>query len=182
VIGAAGRILQDRRPDETTTHEIADRAGVSVGSLYQYFPTKEAVFGALIDYRLEQDLRAIDEWLGAHDGPLHEVMGSFVRRAVELHRTMRPLYRVMLPLVGPMRRQARVRHAMAKARAKVRAKLESRPQELRKTDLELPIFLMGHAVEAALRAVVDERPELLDDPRLEAELADMIARYMLRDD
>ncbi len=39
VIGAASRLLPDRDAEELTTHQIAERAGVSVGSLYQYFPS-----------------------------------------------------------------------------------------------------------------------------------------------
>ncbi|MEX3011532.1 TetR/AcrR family transcriptional regulator [Hoeflea sp. TYP-13] len=48
VLEAAARILQEGGLDALNTNEIARRAGVSVGSLYQYFPTKEAVLAEII--------------------------------------------------------------------------------------------------------------------------------------
>jgi AcrR family transcriptional regulator len=181
VVTAASRILPERDPEETTTHHIARRAGVSVGSLYQYFPSKESIFGALIDQRLEADVRFAREWIDSLDGSVEEWIRSCAERFVALHREVRPLYRVMLPLVGPMRRHRKVRRAMAEVRDALRERLEERKDELRKDDLDVPVFLAGHTVEACFHAVLDERPELLDDPRLAAELADLLSRYLLRD-
>jgi AcrR family transcriptional regulator len=181
VIAAASRVLSARDPDEVTAHHIAERAGVSVGSLYQYFPSKEAIFGALIDTRLEGDVRAAKEWLAGQDGAVERWIVAFTARMIELHRGHRTLYRAILPLVGPMRRHRRVRRAVAEVREAVRARLEERRHELRKTDLEIATFVAGHAIEACLHAALDERPELLDDPRFERELTDLVTRYLLRD-
>ena len=49
VIEAAARILERNGFEGYTTNAIAERAGVSIGSLYQYFPGKEAVTVALIE-------------------------------------------------------------------------------------------------------------------------------------
>lgn len=48
IIEAAARILDQDGLAEFTTNAVAERAGVSIGSLYQYFPGKEALIGALI--------------------------------------------------------------------------------------------------------------------------------------
>lgn len=48
IVEAAARILERAGPDALTTNAIAERAGVSVGSVYQYFPAKEAILSALI--------------------------------------------------------------------------------------------------------------------------------------
>ncbi|NMM91281.1 TetR family transcriptional regulator, partial [Rhodococcus sp. SRB_17] len=45
IVEAATRVL-DREGIATTTNRIADEAGVSVGSLYQYFPDKHAIIHA----------------------------------------------------------------------------------------------------------------------------------------
>ena len=47
-----------------TTHRIAARAGVSVGTLYQYFPNRDAVAGALVIRALERLLadHAAERW------------------------------------------------------------------------------------------------------------------------
>lgn len=47
ILEAAGQLLVTRGRGSVTTNAVAARAGVSVGSLYQYFPNKEAIFTAL---------------------------------------------------------------------------------------------------------------------------------------
>lgn len=49
MLDAAGHLFAEKSFDAATTEEIAERAGVSIGSLYQYFPNKEALFEALAD-------------------------------------------------------------------------------------------------------------------------------------
>jgi AcrR family transcriptional regulator len=49
VLEAAARILEKHGFEGYTTNAVAERAGVSIGSLYQYFPSKDAVTIALID-------------------------------------------------------------------------------------------------------------------------------------
>jgi AcrR family transcriptional regulator len=48
IVEAAARILEKRGLDGFTTNAVAEEAGVSIGSLYQYFPRKDALVGALI--------------------------------------------------------------------------------------------------------------------------------------
>lgn len=48
VLEAAARILEAEGSHALTTNRVAERAGVSVGSLYQYFPGKEAILAELI--------------------------------------------------------------------------------------------------------------------------------------
>jgi AcrR family transcriptional regulator len=59
--------------DAASMNDIARAAGVSKGTIYAYFPSKDALFGALI----REDKRLQAERLGAyddHDGPVHEVL------------------------------------------------------------------------------------------------------------
>jgi AcrR family transcriptional regulator len=55
LVDAAGQVIAKQGLDRFTTVEVAARAGVSVGSLYQYFANKEALLAALLD-RLTQQL------------------------------------------------------------------------------------------------------------------------------
>ncbi len=48
ILEAAARILETEGPRNLTTNRIAENAGVSVGSLYQYFPSKEAILAELV--------------------------------------------------------------------------------------------------------------------------------------
>jgi AcrR family transcriptional regulator len=48
ILDAAAHILEERGFDGFTTNTIAEKAGISIGSCYQYFPSKEAITAALI--------------------------------------------------------------------------------------------------------------------------------------
>ena len=48
ILQAAAHILEDQRLEGFNTNRVAARAGVSIGSLYQYFPSKDAILAALI--------------------------------------------------------------------------------------------------------------------------------------
>lgn len=54
IIEGAAHILEQHGLDGYTTNAIAARAGVSIGSLYQYFPTKDAVTVALIEREMAE--------------------------------------------------------------------------------------------------------------------------------
>src|SRR5689334_2870035 len=47
IVGAGARVLGDRGMNGFTTNEVADVAGISIGSLYQYFPDKLALIDAI---------------------------------------------------------------------------------------------------------------------------------------
>src|SRR5246127_2557699 len=49
ILTATARILVKDGFDRASTNRIADAAGVSIGSLYQYFPSKEALVAALVE-------------------------------------------------------------------------------------------------------------------------------------
>ncbi|WP_229476722.1 TetR/AcrR family transcriptional regulator [Massilia rubra] len=78
ILEGAAHILEQHRLEGYTTNAIATRAGVSIGSLYQYFPTKDAVTIALIERELFNQVREASEAL---QGPDHR---RAVRDLVEL--------------------------------------------------------------------------------------------------
>lgn len=68
-------LLNECPADKITTNGIAKRAGISVGSLYQFFPNKEAIFYELFNRWLQQTLDGLDEVGARFDGsePLGEL-------------------------------------------------------------------------------------------------------------
>jgi len=87
ILQAAAELLDSGQPERYTTNEIAARAGASIGSLYQYFPSKDAITVALIGQasaRLLAELEqasSLDDWRAA--------LGAMVRSAVR-HQLERP--------------------------------------------------------------------------------------------
>ncbi len=86
IVEAAARILEQRGFDAYTTNAIAERAGISIGSLYQYFPNKDAVTVALMRRETEQlaaDIAAasqIEDWREALSRMVHVAVVQQLRR------------------------------------------------------------------------------------------------------
>ncbi|MFA5120840.1 TetR/AcrR family transcriptional regulator [Zavarzinia sp.] len=81
VLTAAAQLLGERGYGALTTNHIAERAGVSIGSVYQYFPGKEAIVAKLVE-------RAVDEILAEFGAGLLGVQADFRRAAEVLYDTI----------------------------------------------------------------------------------------------
>lgn len=67
-----------------TTNRVVERAGVSIGTLYQYFPGKEALLYALVDRHLDRAATAVEEACAAHRGcPLDHCADVFVNAYID---------------------------------------------------------------------------------------------------
>lgn len=93
ILEGAAHILEQRGLDGYTTNAIAARAGVSIGSLYQYFPTKDAVTVALIEREMTDLVRDATQALVQADrsAALHQLIEVAVR-----HQLRRPALAALL--------------------------------------------------------------------------------------
>ena len=64
VLEAAAQVFEAYGYAAGTTNRIAERAGVSIGTLYQYFPSKEALVVALLERHIQETQRQMREWVG----------------------------------------------------------------------------------------------------------------------
>jgi AcrR family transcriptional regulator len=97
ILDAAARVFEDRGYAAGTTNRIADRAGVSIGSLYEYFPNKDAIIVALAERELEREREVLLAVLsGAPSGePIAALLGRLVEAVVDLHAARPGLHRIL---------------------------------------------------------------------------------------
>jgi TetR/AcrR family transcriptional regulator len=88
ILDAAERIFAEKGYDGATTAAIAAAAGLPKSNLHYYFPTKEAVYRAVIDGTLRLWLAAFDP-ISADDDPA-EALAAYVRRKMR-HSFEHPL-------------------------------------------------------------------------------------------
>ena len=87
ILEATARIIAGQGLAAFNTNAVAERAGVSIGSLYQYFPNKDALMAALIKRQQEAQLatfQAAAEMVGS-EKTLDKVVRSLVRAAMQHH-------------------------------------------------------------------------------------------------
>jgi AcrR family transcriptional regulator len=92
ILTAAARIFDERGYRATTTNHVAAEAGVSVGSLYQYFPNKDALLVALAERHIDEVAGRFGERLARlreEQPPLVATVRSLVELTVELNDTSR---------------------------------------------------------------------------------------------
>jgi AcrR family transcriptional regulator len=98
ILDAAARVFERHGYAGGTTNRIAERAGVSIGSLYQYFPNKDAILVALVEQHLDEGTAAIGPVLAdlvADAPPVDVAMRQLVEAMVALHRERPALHRVL---------------------------------------------------------------------------------------
>lgn len=98
ILDAAAQVFEARGYAEGTTNRIAERAGVSIGSLYEYFPTKDAIAVALAERELDREGERILEALragGEGDGALEARLRGLIEAVLELHTRRAFLFRIL---------------------------------------------------------------------------------------
>lgn len=179
ILTATARILAQGGAARLTTNRVADVAGVSVGSLYQYFPDKQALMAALIEREAQADLERLGQTMMSHaHRPLPEVLAVFARLMVDHHAKAPRLYREMFHSVATVQQDNTLRAVQERAHAGMAGVLEMHRSELRVADPQWAAFM---AVETA-RGVVEAAVELgrmdRDADALARELTDLLTRYL----
>jgi AcrR family transcriptional regulator len=184
ILEATARIVGQVGLDRATTNRIAELAGVSIGSVYQYFPGKEALLAALIEREAQRDLAAMREEMSAcADLPLAFVIERTTETLVARHARNPELYRWMLTYVPALGRHPKIRAIAAEGRALLRDTLGAHRDELPPgVEPALAAMILGSAAEAAVHTAIFERPETLTDGTLTRELVALAHGYLFARD
>jgi AcrR family transcriptional regulator len=179
LIEATARILVRDGFDRASTNRIAQEAGVSVGSLYQYYPGKEALVAAVAERHAEELMAVVREALAeVADQPLEAATRALVAAAIEAHRVDPRLHRVLAEQTPRTGALANVEAFNSDTYRLFKAYLEDRRAELRVVDLELAAFVCVTSVEALTHTAVLHRADLLSDEAVET-LVDEATRLVV---
>ena len=97
ILGGCARVLERGGYDALTTNCIASAAGVGIGTLYDFFPNREAIVVALAEQRLARLAAVVQEGLAEAEGlDAHPALDLLIRRIVRAVAADRALYRVLL--------------------------------------------------------------------------------------
>ncbi|MFK7991632.1 MAG: TetR/AcrR family transcriptional regulator [Sandaracinaceae bacterium] len=168
IVEATGQVFTDGGFRRTSTTRVAERAGVSVGSLYQYFPDKKALIAAFFERRLEQEA-VWAERIAARDdlraSPRALITGA-TEEMLRLYREDRALYRGVVEALPLMEQTPEVQAGLARMVGLIAMSLASFPDMLRGRDPELLATMVFHGLRGAMNAVLARAPDKLDDPHL----------------
>ncbi len=179
ILGGATRVLSREGYDRASTNQIAEAAGVSIGSVYQFFPNKEAIFAALRK-RFFEELTVV-----------------FQAEAPRL-RGQRESLRVGLELVLRARRKNRMLHRALDeqlpfsvgfddtlhelALELARTRYADLPADLRPADREMTARICVTVLDAVTRMASVQYPEYLDSEEFVDEVTELLWRFVYRKD
>ena len=180
VLQASAEVLLRDGFEATQMAEIARVAGVSVGSLYQYFPSKESLVAALFVREREGALAYLGEnLLECGDLETEELCHVLALALVTVHRDDEALWRLLLT-VGPQLGVERKLDVVDGKWVDLFATLvRTRGAEALRATADVRAFALVRALDGVLHAAVRTRPELLASDALLEALSDLLAGAVL---
>jgi AcrR family transcriptional regulator len=175
VLEAAAQVLQREGYARATTNRIAETAGVSVGTIYQYFTDKDEIFDALIRREIDGLQRLLRNAAPDPREPLADALRELLRALVRAQPEAPALYRSLEHVPNALFRR-RVAAARGSVVAWMRDFLAVHRRELRVRDLDTAAFLI---VAAAEGVAMNASPELYLAHGAD-ELATLFTRYLTR--
>lgn len=180
LLEATARVLVKDGWEKASTNRIAKAAGVSVGSVYQYFPNKEALVLAVAQRHADEMVALFARTAIAFAGaPIEAAVPAFVRGMLDAHRVAPELHVALVHQVLHVGFEA-LEEVERTAVAMVRRYLEGHRERLVVQDLDAAAWMCVTTVDAVVHAAVLSRTgDRLSDPAVERELCAMVLRYLV---
>jgi AcrR family transcriptional regulator len=182
LLDATARVLVRDGYDRASTNRIAAKAGVSVGSLYQYFPNKEALVAALVARHNREMLQLIRKALKKVASlDLRTAIRELVRATLDAHLVDPALHRIFAEEVPRMGQLAKIEALQRETFELVRAYLEEHRKEIAVRDLDSATSIMATTVEALTHEFVINKPDALsgDHDEFIDEVTRLVTRYLM---
>ncbi|MCX7162638.1 MAG: helix-turn-helix domain containing protein [Rhodocyclales bacterium] len=178
-------LLQEGSLDAVTTRHVALRAGVGIGTLYDYFPNRDAILIQLLNRRMRKQCEeAVPKFYDSLSRSLPELFLAGAEQAIEMDRMLlrygRDFHRryarhfffgTYYPEISSPKRE----RFLAKIEELAVELLASKADMVREKDIDLAAFLISRALRGMISSLIEERPELLASPAL----APLLQRVML---
>ncbi|AQZ61466.1 transcriptional regulator, TetR family [[Actinomadura] parvosata subsp. kistnae] len=178
ILEAAAQVFTEYGYAAGTTNRIAEYAGVSIGSLYQYYPNKDAILLELMLAHLDSgEEEATRRQTGELPGTAEGLMRLFVQAAIANHLEDPRLLRVMVEQAPRSPELLQRVYQFKNERNAHTRDLLRRYREVRVSDLETAARIINATIELVVHQVVAEH-EPIDLQRLEDELVAMFTRYL----
>jgi len=181
ILAAAAHVFVERGYANTTTNHIAARAGVSIGSLYQYFPSKDAILLALAERHIEHTFAAaLDKVREKRHAPVPELLEALVDALIRAHQTDPQLHQVIFAEARPDAQfRRRLDELDTRAVSVARDLMEERCAELAVDNPEMASFIVVEVLEGVISATAMRYPGVIGSGAFREELLRLLEGYVL---
>jgi AcrR family transcriptional regulator len=181
ILDATARVLVRHGYAGTNTNRVAEAAGVSVGSLYQYFPSKESLVAALHERHARELLAVLDEVVAsAPHRSFDATVRALIHGILEAHLVDPALHRVLEGEVPELDCFEGVTDLDAAIFAKGRALLALHRARIAPPNLDLAAHVVMRIVDGLVHAAVIDAPDGQSPRTLEREIERAVLGYLGR--
>jgi AcrR family transcriptional regulator len=179
ILEATTQVLVARGYESTTTGAVAERAGVSIGTLYQYFPNKASLVAALIEQHVREVLSMVETALqqSAAAGP-EQTLKALVRASLDAHRVNPALHKVLAEQVPREGHLGQVMDVSAQIAARLQAHFVPRLPQVPRPRIRILAFVLESTIEALTHRAVIDGPQWLSNGQLEQEAIALLEPYL----
>lgn len=161
------------------TNKIAERAGVSIGSLYQYFPSKEAIVAALIERHAQSMVGLIEAKLkSVSDAPLEIALPELVKACINAHTINPRLHKVLIEQVPRIGQLERVTEVEKQVTLLIGSYLEDKQEQIQPENINLAAFILAHTLETLIHTAVLKEAEVSLSQEFTQEVTVLLLRYL----
>jgi AcrR family transcriptional regulator len=179
IFEAAIQMLEKTEGESSSVQSIADRAGVSIGSLYQYFPSKQSLLSALISFHQRRAVASLEKDLDSMRGlPGEEAAKRLVENLIGCKSRRRGFEHALIRYFCRVGDLAALTAHDDQMNAAVERFILSLREQVRPVDTAIAAFLITNLLRSAVLLAVVQKPERLEDPMFSSELVRMIVAYL----
>ncbi|VVE54862.1 TetR/AcrR family transcriptional regulator [Pandoraea fibrosis] len=173
IFEATAQVLDEEGEAALTTNRIARKAGFSIGTLYQYFPTKEAILLAMIARERRRVMDELNERIAraAEEGADPErVIRERLRVLIEAFGAGGRVKRSLIKMAWQLDHHENIMQAMREAAEHIAVAMSRRDAPEMRPPTAATVFVLTRAVMGTLRSAALEDSPLLGTPEFEDEL------------
>lgn len=180
IVGATAHILEREGFEKISTNRIAEKAGVSIGSLYQYFPTKEAIFSFMMDRYVKSQTEMIDRILAERESSadlketIRIVISAIMESKIHQSRFQKMFAQKVLSYAGHEGLVKQDEH-LIELFQRFLAPFRS---EVRSENLEIALYFVIQSVKVLPISLLYQSKIKISDPRVTDELVELVYRYL----
>lgn len=181
ILAATKKVLVTDGYEAASTNRVAEVAGVSIGSLYQYFPSKEALLTELIQRHMSRmfEVMATTAQQG-ETSSIEEAARTIIRAVFAAHRVNPKLHRVLVEQMARIGTLETFDAFETQTQALTEQFLASHRPELRPRNVKLAARVAVLAVRGVTLWTLLRNAEQLADEEFIDEITDMVTRYLVK--
>lgn len=182
ILEASEQLISTEGLGALTTNKIAERAGVNIASVYQYFPNKEAIVNTLIQGVFSNETKSISDTivkLISHHS-IYQATHEVISMAITIFRANEALLKPILMDDNRMRYIESNNEFTQQLIQSGQLFLEQRRHELRINNTEHALYVLKYSIIPLLLNYLCNKPMGISDQEMVSEVSDLIACYLLK--